>query len=213
MAKGYWVARADVHNEEAYKPYVATNTAILRKFGGRIVMRAGKFECVEGTSRSRNVVFEFADYAAALACFRSPEYQANIKVRLAHANVDFIVVEGYDGPQPPQPPQPASPPPAAARKGHWIGRIDVTEPEGYKAYMAADMAPLGKFGGRFLVRGGTYELIEGQVRSRSVVLEFPSYAAALACYRSPDYQAAKKLREGNADFDLIIVEGYDGPQP
>jgi len=55
---------------------------------------------VEGESRSRNVVIEFRDYDAALACYRSPEYQANIKVRQAHAIADLIIVEGYDGPQP-----------------------------------------------------------------------------------------------------------------
>ncbi len=64
------------------------------------MVRAGKFECVEGGSRSRNVVIEFPDYAAALACYRSPEYQANIKVRQPHAIADLVVVEGYDGPQP-----------------------------------------------------------------------------------------------------------------
>ena len=63
-------------------------------------VRAGKFECVEGTSRSRNVVIEFPDYATALACYRSPEYQANIKVRQPHATADIIIIEGYDGPQP-----------------------------------------------------------------------------------------------------------------
>ncbi len=54
----------------------------------------------EGTARSRNVVIEFPDYAAALACYRSPEYQANIKVRQPHAVLDIIIIEGYDGPQP-----------------------------------------------------------------------------------------------------------------
>jgi uncharacterized protein (DUF1330 family) len=98
-------------------------------------------------------------------------------------------------------------------KAYWIGHVDVTDPEGYKAYMAADMVPFGKFGGRFLVRGGTREMVEGKVRGRAVVLEFPSYEAALACYRSSDYQAAKKLRDGKSEIDLIIVEGYDGPQP
>jgi len=78
--------------------------------------------------------------------------------------------------------------------------------------MAADMAPLGRFGGRFLVRGGTHEIVEGRVRSRTVVLEFPSYEAALACYRGPEYQAAKRLRDGKAEFDLVIVEGHDGVQ-
>jgi uncharacterized protein (DUF1330 family) len=61
------------------------------------------------------------------------------------------------------------------------------------------------------VRGGTREVAEGAVRSRTVALEFPSYDAALAYYRSPGYQAAKRLRDGKGSLDLIIVEGYDGP--
>ena len=100
MPKGYWIAHVDVQNEDGYKTYAAANPAIFRKYGGRFVVRAGKFEAVEGNNRSRNVVIEFPDYAAALACFRSPEYQENIKVRLPHATVDLIVIEGYDGPQP-----------------------------------------------------------------------------------------------------------------
>ena len=64
------------------------------------MVRAGKSESVEGAKRSRNVVIEFPDYAAALACYRSPEYQANIKVRQPHSVADIIIIEGYDGPQP-----------------------------------------------------------------------------------------------------------------
>ena len=100
MAKGYWIARVDVHNDEGYKPYAAANPAIFKKFGGRFVVRAGRFEAPEGTPRSRNVVIEFPDYESALACYRSPEYQANIKVRLPHALAELVIIEGYDGPQP-----------------------------------------------------------------------------------------------------------------
>ena len=89
MPKAYWIGRVDVHNEEGYKPYAAANPAIFRKYGGRFVVRAGKFECVEGGSRSRNVVIEFPDYQSAVACYRSPEYQANIKVRQPHAIADL----------------------------------------------------------------------------------------------------------------------------
>jgi len=100
MAKSYWIARVDVKNEEGYKPYVAANAAIFKKFGVRFVVRGGKFEAPEGSSRSRNVVIEFPDYAAALACYHSPEYQANIKVRQPHSTADILIIEGYDGPQP-----------------------------------------------------------------------------------------------------------------
>jgi uncharacterized protein (DUF1330 family) len=100
MPKGYRIGRVDVKNDEAYKPYAAANAAIFKKFGGKFVIRAGKFEAPEGTARSRNVVIEFPDYAAALACYRSPAYQENIKRRLAHSTADILIIEGYDGPQP-----------------------------------------------------------------------------------------------------------------
>jgi uncharacterized protein (DUF1330 family) len=100
MPKGYWIGRVDVKSDEGYKPYAMGNQAIFKKFGGRYVIRAGKFECVEGSARSRNVVIEFPDYATALACYNSPEYQQNMKLRLPHSIADIVVVEGYDGPQP-----------------------------------------------------------------------------------------------------------------
>ena len=68
----------------------------------------------------------------------------------------------------------------------------MSDPEGYKPYMAANRTAFGKFGARYLVRGGRCEVTEGRQRSRTVVLEFPSYEAALACYRSPEYQAANE---------------------
>ncbi len=100
MAKGYWIARVDVDNDEGYKPYTAKNPAIFKKFGGRFVVRGGRFEAVEGTSRARNVVIEFPDYESALACYRSHEYQDNKKVRLAYATGEVLIIEGFDGPQP-----------------------------------------------------------------------------------------------------------------
>jgi uncharacterized protein (DUF1330 family) len=88
----------------------------------------------------------------------------------------------------------------------------VTDPEGYKPYQTENAKAFGKYGARFLVRGGRQEVTEGRQRSRTVAIEFPSYEAALACYRSPEYQAAKALRMGKADADLLVIEGYDGKQ-
>jgi uncharacterized protein (DUF1330 family) len=98
-------------------------------------------------------------------------------------------------------------------KGYWVVHIDVSDPEAYKAYVAANAEPFRKYGAKFLVRGGTHETLEGKTRSRNVVLEFKDYATALACYRSPEYRKAMVLREGVATADLIVIEGYDGPQP
>ena len=100
MAKAYWIGRVEVNNEAGYKPYAAANPAIFRKFNAKFVVRGGKHECPEGQSRSRNVVIEFPDYETALACYHSPEYQENIKVRLPHSVAELIIIEGYDGPQP-----------------------------------------------------------------------------------------------------------------
>ena len=100
MAKGYWIAHVDVSGDEGYKPYAAGGPAIYKKFGGRFVVRGGRFEAVEGKSRSRNVVIEFPDYDSALACYRSPEYQEHMKLRHAHSVGEILIIEGYDGPQP-----------------------------------------------------------------------------------------------------------------
>ncbi len=67
----------------ATRPNARPTGAIFKKFGARFLVRGGKFTGVEGQSRSRNVVIEFPDYETALACYHSPEYQANIKVRAA----------------------------------------------------------------------------------------------------------------------------------
>jgi uncharacterized protein (DUF1330 family) len=98
-------------------------------------------------------------------------------------------------------------------KGYWIARVDVHDEAAYKQYVAANAEPFKEYGARFLVRGGPHESVEGTARSRNVVIEFPSYEAALACYRSPAYQKAIAYRRDAAQSDLVIIEGYDGPQP
>lgn len=98
-------------------------------------------------------------------------------------------------------------------KAYWIARVDVTDPEAYKAYVAANAIAFAKYGAKFLVRAGRFEAPEGTHRARQVVIEFADYDTALACCRSPEYQAAQALRAAASDGDLIIAEGYDGPQP
>ena len=98
-------------------------------------------------------------------------------------------------------------------KGYWIARVDIHDPEAYKAYLAANGAVFRQFGARYLARGGASEAVEGSVRQRNVILEFPSYADALACYRSDAYQPVKAMRTSASQADIVILEGYDGPQP
>lgn len=209
MPKGYWIPHLDVPNMDRFQAYRTTADAWHQHNGSRLLARGGRREVLEGKMRSRNVLREYDSYDVALAAYSSPEYTRAHKLREGHAVCDFLIVEGYDGPQP----RPiGTPPAAAALKGYWIGRVDVTDCEGYKAHIAANATPFGKFGGRFLVCGGRCEIVEGRGRASNMVMEFPSYETALACYRSDDYQAAAALRKGKADVDLIIIEAFDPSQ-
>jgi uncharacterized protein (DUF1330 family) len=100
MAKGYWIARVDVSNMDGYQAYITENAVAFRKYGARFLVRSGRSEAAEGTSRMRNIVLEFKDYDTALACYHSPEYQKAIALRKPHSIADIVVIEGYDGPQP-----------------------------------------------------------------------------------------------------------------
>ena len=93
------------------------------------------------------------------------------------------------------------------KKGYWMGMVDVTDPENYPQYIAANKAPLEKYGAKFLVRGGQGEVVEGSAVTRLVVIEFDSYQTALDCFNSPEYQAALKIRRQYSTAHLAIVEG------
>ncbi|MCY1312391.1 hypothetical protein D9M70_628130 [compost metagenome] len=81
------------------------------------------------------------------------------------------------------------------------------EPERYKDYVAAAKPAFEKYGANFLARGGQFERLEGGVRARNVVSEFPSLQAAVDCYNSPEYQIAAAIRQEVADAEMVVVEG------
>ena len=93
-------------------------------------------------------------------------------------------------------------------KAYWIAHVTVSAPEQYKLY--AEAAPLAfkKYGAVILARGGANQQMEGEGRPRNVVIEFPSLQAAIDCYNSPEYQAAKANRKGAGIADIVVVEGY-----
>ena len=96
---------------------------------------------------------------------------------------------------------------------YWIVHADVTDHASYEKYRIANAEAFHKFGATFLARGGRSERVEGQCRSRHVLIEFKDYETALACYRSPEYQRASALRRSAAVLDLVVIAGYDGVQP
>lgn len=94
MAKGYWIVRVSVHDEERYPEYLAAARPAFEKFGANFIVRGGAFDAMEGSSRGRNVVVEFVDRVTALACYNSPEYQAAKAIRQKYAEADFLIIEG-----------------------------------------------------------------------------------------------------------------------
>jgi uncharacterized protein (DUF1330 family) len=98
-------------------------------------------------------------------------------------------------------------------KGYWIARVDVENQSAYDTYRSLNAIAFAKYGGKFLVRGGDYKLARGEGRKHNVVIEFKDEATARACYASPEYQEAVKHLSNVGPTDLVIIGGYDGPQP
>ena len=98
-----------------------------------------------------------------------------------------------------------------AKKGYWIAHVKITDPERYKDYVAANAVAFKKYNARFLVRAGDFKAPKGSLGGRRhVVIEFDSYATAKACYDSPEYQAAAKIRDQASEAEIIVIEGYEG---
>ncbi|HEY5793602.1 MAG TPA: DUF1330 domain-containing protein [Bosea sp. (in: a-proteobacteria)] len=100
MAKGYWIARLDVENEEEYARYRALNAVAFAKYGAKFLVRGGEYKLARGEGRKHNVVLEFKDEATARACYASPEYQEAVKHLAQVGQVDLVIIGGYDGAQP-----------------------------------------------------------------------------------------------------------------
>ena len=92
-------------------------------------------------------------------------------------------------------------------KGYVISRVDITNPEAYAKYAAAATQAIADHGGKPLARGGRHEALEGQARARNVILEFESYEAARIYFHSAQYQAARAMREGACEIEMVLVEG------
>ena len=97
------------------------------------------------------------------------------------------------------------------QKGYIIAEAKVHDPEAYKQYMPLSLATVEQYGGRFVIRGGAVEVLEGPWTSpqRLIVVEFDSVEQAKRFYYSPEYQAARKMRENAAVMNLLVVSGVD----
>ena len=93
---------------------------------------------------------------------------------------------------------------------YWMARSKVNDPGQYKKYTDLATPIIGKFGGRFLARGGKFKILEGPEKFRRfVVIEFPSFEKAVSCHDSPEYleAAARRKKDGASELEVVIVEG------
>jgi uncharacterized protein (DUF1330 family) len=89
-----------------------------------------------------------------------------------------------------------------------IANIRVKDAEAYEEYRRVVPAVIERFGGRYLVRGGSHDTLEGDVPlGRVIILEFPTYEDARRWYDSPEYAAAKEIRKGCSVGEVLIVDG------
>ena len=100
---------------------------------------------------------------------------------------------------------------SSQEKGYWLVTAVVTDPTGFQGYTSVAGPLIAAAGGRVLARGDEFEVAEGSSPGRPFVIEFPSYVAAKECFESDGYQAAIKLREGHATFDIVIAQGFTPP--
>lgn len=90
---------------------------------------------------------------------------------------------------------------------YWIAHVDILDPTRYTDYTSLAPSAFQKYQAKFLARGGAASTLEGQEFQRHVVIEFRDYETALACYHSPEYQAAKEKRQGCSFAQITIVDG------
>lgn len=91
--------------------------------------------------------------------------------------------------------------------GYIIAQIDVSDPAAFEEYRALVPGTIEKFGGKYIIRGGQQEQLEGSNNPRTVVLEFESFARARAWYDSPDYEKPKAMRQAASKGNVVLVEG------
>ena len=95
------------------------------------------------------------------------------------------------------------------KKGYLIVRINIKNIEVFHQYPPLSTKALEKFGGKYLIRGGSFEIVEGQwPAERTTVVEFESFNKAKEFYNSLEYSEAKKVRQESTDTDFILIEGY-----
>ena len=197
----YMIGDIKVTDPETYAKYAAGVPATTEAFGCKYLVRgAGKCENAEGDwLPERFVLAEYKDVETIKAWYYSPEYKELTKLRQSASTGTLVVAEGVE------PHVQAREPGTAA---YLVGDIEVTDPDAYAKYAAGVPDTVVAYGGRYLIRGVSGEVFEGDwTPKRLVLLEFEGMERLKAWYNSPEYADLKKLRQSASKGNLIFAEG------
>jgi uncharacterized protein (DUF1330 family) len=195
------IADIRIISQQRYEEYRALVRDAIRANGGRYLVRSGDVKVIEGNwAPPRVVVIEFDNLAGAHAFYRSPVYAQARDVCANAAMLDMVLVEGL---------QPEPPPHArSATRCYGISDIKTINPERYEEYREFAAAAIERQGGRYLVRDGRVEVLEGGWQpSRLSMVEYVDRAAAQARFASAEFHQSRDLRTNAAMVDMIMVEG------
>ena len=197
----YVIGDINVTDPEIYATYAGRVPASSGAFGCKYLVRGpDKCELAEGEwTPKRFVLAEYTDVSTIKAWYYSDEYKALTKLRQSASTGSLLVAEGVE-------------PPIQARQtgtpGYLVGDIEVIDPDTYAKYAAGVPETVAAYGGTYLVRGVSGQVLEGAwTPKRLVILEFESMERAKSWYHSPEYAELKKLRQSASKGNLIFAQG------
>ncbi len=198
----YLIADIRIINQQRYDEYRAVVRGAIGDHGGRYLVRTNEVEVLEGNwAPPRVVVIEFPSPLAVQGFRNSAGYAKAREVCANAAMVDMVLVDGVD------PAPPALP--ADAQTYYFISDTKIINPERFEEHRKYSAAALAKLGGRYLVRDGHIEVIEGAwTPTHLSMVEYPSRAALDARLNSDEYNRSRELRTNAAMVDRIMVQGW-----
>ncbi len=201
MAFAYWVSqRIQIHDPESFKAYAAKAGPAITAAGGTFLTRGGRVKSLEGWEQARITVIRFDSMDAALACYHGDAYQdAHSHIPESAVERDLSLVEGLENPEPRGD--------TAGPVVLWIGgHMTIHDPDKMAAYVEKAGPAMVAAGGRYLVRGGRVESLEGFQQPRVALAELPNWQVAEGFYDSPGYSAARAALDGGCTRDICIAE-------